>query len=71
MHFRMEHEGTGFDGSVIYVFGVPKAPGNLITNWALLQQDLDLEMRLLAVVHEVESESGCRATTNIITLPNR
>ena len=47
MHFRMEHECTGLDGSVTSVFGVPKAPGNLITDWVLLQHDLVLECGFL------------------------
>ena len=45
--FRMEHERTGFDGSITYVFGVPKAPGNLISDWVLLQQDLVSERSFL------------------------
>ena len=71
-HFRMEHECIGFDGSVTYVFGVPEALGNLISDWVLLQQDLVSKRSFLqSVVHEVESESGCQATTNIRIQPDR
>ena len=52
------------------VFGVPKAPGNLITERVLLQQDLVLGTRLLAVAHEVGSESLNRATTSVPFRPS-